>query len=194
MNEFITGFFGKLDTTFKNSEATDIAGNKLDLRDGMDKAYELVRRVRETGGKVIIVGNGGSAGIASHISLDLWKNGGVKSIAFNDPSLLTALANDLGVERMFEAAVYEFAEDRDALIAISSSGKSPNIINAVKAANERKCPVITMSGFSPDNLLRKTGAVNFYAPSMGYGIVETVHAGLYHCLVDMAINDKTASK
>jgi len=194
MTEFINKFFNKLEMALKTSEVSDLSGKQLDLRDGMEKAYVIIRKVHELGGKVIIVGNGGSAGIASHISLDLWKNGGVKSMAFNDPSLLTALANDLGVERMFEAAVYEFAENRDALIAISSSGKSLNILNAVKAADKKRCPVITMSGFSPDNPLRKTGAVNFYAPSMGYGIVETVHAGLCHCLVDMAINDKTSSK
>ncbi|MFA5160934.1 MAG: SIS domain-containing protein [Elusimicrobiales bacterium] len=187
---FTDDFFRRLEAAFRKVEAADGSGAKLSVPEAAEAAYSLMRRAAAAGGKVIIIGNGGSAGIASHISLDLWKNGGIRSLAFNDPSLLTALANDLGTERIFEAPVREFAESRDALIAISSSGKSPNIINAVKAAAEKGCAVITMSGFAPDNPLRGAGAVNFYVPDTGYGFVETVHAGLCHCLVDMAISDR----
>jgi D-sedoheptulose 7-phosphate isomerase len=190
MREFINGFFRQLADAMAKTSCTGPSGGSLALDEALDKAYGLIRETSRSGGKVIVIGNGGSAGIASHISVDFWKNGGVKSMAFNDPSLLTCLANDLGVENIFSAPVAAFAEKRDTLLAISSSGKSPNILNAVKAAKEKGCSLITMSGFKPDNPLSKTGDVNFYVPSSGYGYVETAHAALCHCLVDCAIAGK----
>ncbi|MBI2915545.1 MAG: SIS domain-containing protein, partial [Elusimicrobia bacterium] len=137
-------------------------------------------------------GNGGSAAIASHQSVDYWKNGGMRAIAFNDTSLLTCIGNDYGYPYVFEKPIEMFADANDILIAISSSGKSDNILNGAKMAKKMSCPVITMSGFKQDNPLRGLGDLNFYvpAPTGAYGFVEIAHLTLCHCFVDTIIDRK----
>lgn len=194
MIDFINGFYKTMVKTFETIEASDKAGAELSVNEATNAAFSIVKKVHSANGKILMVGNGGSASIASHISADIWKNGGIKSICFNDPSLLTCLSNDLGYEHVFSAPVTMFAENKDVLIAISSSGKSPNIINACKAAQNAGCKIITLSGFKPDNPLRKMGDVNFYVPSDGYGYVEIVHSGICHALVDCVIESNGGRK
>ena len=140
--------------------------------------------------KVIFIGNGASAAIASHQSVDYWKNGGMRAIAFNDTSLLTCIGNDYGYPFVFEKPIEMFADEGDVLIAISSSGKSDNILNGAKMARKMKCPVITMSGLKIDNPLRSLGDLNFYVPvpTCAYGFVEIAHLTLCHRFVDMIID------
>lgn len=144
-------------------------------------------RTRERGGKVIFVGNGGSAGIASHLTIDLSKNAAVPALCFNDASLITCLANDYGFEEWMSRAVQLSARREDCLVAISSSGRSKNIINAVAKAREIGLEVITLSGMSADNPLRKLGDVNFWADSRSYNIVETAHQFWMMAVVDLII-------
>ena len=77
-----------------------------------------------------------------------------------------------------------FIEQRDVLIAISSSGKSKNILLGVKAAQKKRAQVITLSGFKSNNHLRKMGDINFYVPSSEYGYVEITHLVLCHAVLD----------
>ncbi len=191
MKEFAADFFKRMAALMRESQAFGINGARLDFCEGIAVSHGIIRSAADAGKKVMIVGNGGSAGIASHITVDLWKNGGVKATAFNDSSLLTCIANDFGYKHVFEEPVKIFAERGDVLIAISSSGKSENILRAVSAAKERSCKVITMSGFGQDNPLKKTGDINFFVPAQGYGYVETVHAAICHALVDSVIKSKT---
>jgi D-sedoheptulose 7-phosphate isomerase len=167
------------------TEVTGREGEVLEL----DVAFEdLMRRVRathEAGNKIMFVGNGGSAGICSHMAIDYSKNGGIRSTAFNDGAALTCLANDLGYENVFARQVELHARPGDMLIAISSSGKSPNIINAVDAARERGCFVLTLSGFDEKNPLRSFGDCNFYVNSGEYGFVEITHLALCHAILDL---------
>src|SRR5260370_1111303 len=130
---------------------------------------------RERGGRVIFIGNGGSAGIASHLAIDLSKNAGVPATCFNDASAITCLANDYGFEEWLAHAVRLNARPGDCLVAISVSGRSKNILNAVAKAREMKLEVVTMSGMSPDNPLRSLGDVNYWVDSRSYNIVETAH-------------------
>ena len=141
----------------------------------------------DAGNKIIFIGNGGSAGIASHLAIDFSKNGGLRALAFNDPSALTCLGNDLGYENVFAKQLEFHARPGDVLVAISSSGKSPNILGAVKMARTRDCRVVTYSGFSETNDLRKTGDVNFYVrgQDMEYGFVEVAHLALCHAVLDI---------
>ena len=134
--------------------------------------------------RLLFVGNGGSAAIASHMAIDYSKNGGIQAAAFNDPALLTCLANDCGFEHVFERAIELHADpERDVLVAISSSGRSPNILNAVAAARRKGMPVITLSGFDADNPLRSLGDANYYVPSHDYGHVEVTHLAILHSMV-----------
>ncbi len=187
-----TSYLKELGDLFLKIESNHGTKGSLSLEDGMEVAISMIVECAKRGNKVIFIGNGGSAAIASHQSVDYWKNGGMRAIAFNDVSLLTCVGNDYGYEHVFEKPIEMFADEGDLLIAISSSGKSPNILNGVKAAKALNCPTITMSGFKPENPLRSLGDLNFYvpAPTGAYGFVEISHETLSHCFVDMIIERK----
>jgi D-sedoheptulose 7-phosphate isomerase len=176
-----------LGRSLEGVEATDEAGRSLGFRAGMRRAVDLIVAQTAGGRKLMFIGNGASSAIASHQSVDYWKTGGMRAIAFNDAALLTCLGNDFGYPSVFEKPVAMFADAGDVLMAISSSGRSENIIRAVRAARDKACPVVTMSGFSPDNPLRHLGEVNFYVPSKSYGHVEVTHLSLSHCLLDTIV-------
>lgn len=165
-------------------ECTGILEASLDSTDGLAAASEVIVRNAKRGGKVLAVGNGGSSVIASHIAIDCWNNAGIRAMAFNDAALLTCISNDFGYENVFEKPIAFFADENDTLIAISSSGQSENILRAAKAARHRGCTVITLSGFRPNNPLRRLGDYNLYVPASEYGFVEVIHQYLCHCLFD----------
>ena len=167
-------------------QATDLEGRALSLDDGADLAVGLIGAVREKGGKVMAIGNGGSAAIASHFHNDLSASVGVRSLAFSDLPLLTALANDYGYASVFERPLKLWAAPGDLLVAVSSSGRSENILRAARRANEMGLEVITLTGFQADNPLRSLGQVNFWVPSKSYGQVEVIHQALTHYLTDRA--------
>lgn len=162
-----------------------------ELNAGLVEAIATTRDIfleaKRLGAKVAIVGNGGSAGISAHIAIDLSKNGKIPAICFNDAAQITCLANDYGFENWIAHAVRMNLHPGDVLVAISSSGKSPNILNAVKAAKELDLKVVTLSGFLPDNPLRKLGDVNFWADSRAYNIVETAHQFWLMSVIDLII-------
>lgn len=151
------------------------------------KSVDMLRAVSKKNGKVIIIGNGGSAAMASHVSVDLTKNAGIRSITFNEADLITCFANDFGYERWIEKAMVYYADEKDLLIAISSSGKSLNIINGAKKAKETGIPVISFSGFDKNNPLSKLGDVNYWVESKGYNIVEMTHHIWLVAIVDYLI-------
>lgn len=183
--EDITRYFSQLGSLFNETQVTDAKGTPLEFSRGMQEAIDLIQGQSARGKKIIFIGNGGSSSIASHQATDFLKNGGIKAIAFTDPSLLTCVSNDLGYPRVFEVPIKMLAEGEDVLVAISSSGRSENILRGVEAARGKGCEVITMSGFTSDNPLRKTGRLNFYVPSDSYGYVEISHLTLCHCILDM---------
>ena len=156
----------------------------------IESASQLSMAQTEAGRKIIFIGNGASASMASHMSTDYWKNGGMRAIAFNDASLLTCLSNDCGYENVFGKSVEMFADEGDILVAISSSGKSENILNGVYAARKQGAHVVTLSGFKPDNPLRSMGNINFYVPDGAYGSVEILHLSICHCILDVIIMDR----
>ena len=112
-----------------------------------------------------MVGNGGSASIASHLAVDFTKAAGVRSITFNESSLLTCFGNDYGYQNWVKKALEFYADKQDLIILISSSGNSKNIINGAKKAKEMNCKLVTFSGFSEDNGLNNLGDLNFWVNS-----------------------------
>jgi D-sedoheptulose 7-phosphate isomerase len=171
-------------TTLNGAEASDGAGRKLAIDDAIAKVLDAFRRIARGPNKVMFIGNGGSAGIAGHMAIDYAKNGGVRSLTFNDASSLTCLGNDLGYDQVFAKQVEMQAIKGDVLIAISSSGESKNILKAAEIARKMGCEVITLSGFAPGNTLRRSGDVNFYVSSGVYGFVETAHQAILHAILD----------
>jgi D-sedoheptulose 7-phosphate isomerase len=179
--------FEELGHALAGVEVTDGDGRRLDLAAGVDRSATLIVSQARQQKKVMFIGNGASAAISSHQAVDFWKTGGVRAMAFNDASLLTCLGNDFGYPFVFEKPIEMFADPGDVLIAISSSGRSENILRGARMARRRECRVISMSGFDQDNPLRQLGDVNFYVPSKSYGHVEVTHLGLSHCLLDTIV-------
>ncbi len=172
----------------KDTQVTDDCLNIISIEEGIDKCIHFFRRQTSLfSKKIIAIGNGGSSAICSHITTDFNKNAGLRAIIFNNDSLLTCLSNDYGYEFVFSKQIEYVGTEGDILIAISSSGQSKNIINAVKVAKEKGLYIITFSGFSTDNPLRQLGHMNFYIDSKSYGIVEIGHLFLCHSMIDKHI-------
>ena len=125
--------------------------------------------------KILIFGNGGSAAIASHVSVDLTKNAKIRTVNFNESDLITCFSNDYGFERWIEKAVDFYADKNDTLILISSSGKSKNMINACKAAKRKKVKVISFTGHTKNNPLSKISDLSLWVNSKAYNFVENTH-------------------
>lgn len=186
----IEAYFREMQRLAGGAEATDGSGHRLGLDEAIAWVVDAARATQTRGNKLMVIGNGGSAAIASHLATDYTKNGGIRTQAFNDGSMLTCLGNDLGYENVFAKQIAMFAQRRDLVIAISSSGKSPNILNGVAAARAAGCAVATFSGFSPQNPLRNLGDVNFYVASEQYGFVELLHLALCHAVLDILMGWK----
>ena len=166
-----------------NNKVKSIDSNKL-----IDLA-KLIRTTKLNSGKVIIVGNGGSAAIASHVAIDLTKAANIRSINFNEASLLTCFSNDYGYENWVQQALDFYADKNDIIILVSSSGQSQNIINGAKKAVAMKLPLITLTGFSDDNPLNKLGDINFWVDSSTYNVVESVHQMWLLSVIDYLIDE-----
>jgi len=159
-------------------------GNDIQLSRARGLMHRMLKKVSDDDGKVIFIGNGGSAAIASHMAIDYQKNGGMEAVCYNDLAALTCLANDFGYEHVFARQIGYHATARDMLVAISSSGRSENIINAAETAKRIGVKVVTLTGFDARNPLRKIGWTSFYVPSHDYGFVEISHLTLLHSLVN----------
>ena len=174
----------EFETAIQSTRISTPTKTQLSLIEGLDTAVKMLRQVKEKNKKLIFIGNGASAAMASHHSVDIWKNGGIKAVAFNDSSLLTCISNDYSFSDVFAKPMECFGESQDVLVAISSSGASPNIIKAVEAARKKGCEIITFSGFRLTNPLSKLGDLNFLVPSQTYGVVESAHTLLIHSVTD----------
>lgn len=183
----VTQFFDDLGEGLRKVQVTDASGAPLDFATGMARAVELIVAQTCQGRKLMFIGNGASAAISSHQSVDYWKTGGMRAVAFNDTALLTCISNDFGYPHVFEKPIEMFAEPGDVLMAISSSGRSENILRGAQQARARGCRIVTLSGFDPVNPLRTLGDLNFYVPSKSYGHVEITHLSLSHCLLDAIV-------
>tara|TARA_B100000242_G_C43036210_1_gene483106 strand:+ start:190 stop:747 length:558 start_codon:yes stop_codon:yes gene_type:complete len=149
------------------------------------KSLNLIKQIKKNKKKIIIVGNGGSAAIASHFSVDMTKNGSVRCVNFNESDLITCFGNDYGYENWVKESIKFYADPGDLIILISSSGKSKNMINAAKFAKKRKNKIITYTGFSGKNNLKKYGNINFIVNSNNYNHIENTHQYLLLILVDI---------
>ena len=184
----VTSYFERLVELSQNMHASDEKGVASPLDAAAEELVKMILSIKKDGGKIMLVANGGSAAIVSHMHNDLSKAVGVRAMVFNEPPLLTALTNDEGYENAFKRCVDLWAQRNDMLIAISSSGRSANILNAVKSAIGLGARVVTLSGFDSDNPLRRLGEINFFVNSHIYGYVELAHSSLTHFLTDRAVS------
>ena len=179
MSDFFNNYFNVIDEKSKSIDYKELI-----------LASELADKTNKDGGKIIIVGNGGSAAIASHVSVDFTKAAGMRSICFNESSLITCFANDYGYENWVARALEFYADKNDMVFLISSSGSSKNITNGARQAKEMRLSVVTLSGFSPENELRTLGNVNLWVDSTQYNVVEIVHQTWILSIIDYLISNK----
>ena len=178
-NTYFTDYLNKLTELVINYNHKDLL-----------KIIKILKQIKKNKKKVILVGNGGSAAMASHVSVDLTKMCGIRTLNFNEADLLTCFSNDYGYENWVQKAISFNADKGDMLICISSSGNSKNIINGAKFAKKIGCKVITLTGFDKKNKVRKIGDINLWLDSKNYNIVEMTHHIWLLLMVDYLAKSK----
>lgn len=173
----------------KELSIRDWVQDELGLKVGFGLWNKWSLDVRSSGKCLFLVGNGASASMASHFAIDMMKNIGICTETFNEPSLLTALSNDYCYEDVFAKPLGWKMKKGDMLVAISSSGNSPNIVRAVETAKRCCCRVVTLSAMGTDNAIRKLGDLNLYVPAPTYGLAESAHAVILHYWVDSLMTE-----
>jgi len=137
--------------------------------------------------QIIILGNGGSSSIASHISQDYTKRLQKKSFTFSDPSRLTCYINDYGMELAYVQFLKEFCEKDAFVILISSSGNSLNIVNCLEYCGQNDIAYALLTGFKENNNCRKRfkegASLEYWVDSQDYGVVECAHQIFLHAVV-----------
>lgn len=141
----------------------------------LEQCAELISGVHSAGNKLLIMGNGGSAAMASHLCVDFVKTTGIRAMNFNEADLITCFGNDYGYEHWVEKALEAYGDAGDLAVIISSGGSSPNMVNAAHKARSMGLNILTVSGFSAENPLRKLGDINLWVDSSAYNIVEMTH-------------------
>ena len=176
-----------LDTYFDDFKKL-INFNGDEIKKKLSNLKKIVVSTKKNGKKILIFGNGGSAAIASHFSVDLTKNAKIRCTNYNESNLITCFSNDFGYEHWVEMAINYFGDKGDVLIIISSSGKSKNMINACFAARKKKfSKIITLTGHSVDNPVKKLGDINLWVNSKAYNYIENIHQFWLLSLVDLVI-------
>jgi len=166
------------------TEVTDLAGKRSDTEAAVAGMTAMLKDLRAAGGRLYLVGNGGSAGVASHAITDFLNVGKLRAMTLHEPSLMTCMSNDYGYEVAFARILATLASPGDVLIAISSSGQSANIRNAAAEMRRLGGKTITLSGFKRDNPLRALGDLNIWLDSTDYGMVEIGHQFVLHNIAD----------
>jgi D-sedoheptulose 7-phosphate isomerase len=148
-----------------------------------EKLKQLIHGHRQ----VIIIGNGGSNSIASHIAQDYTKKLKIKSFTFSDPSRLTCYINDYGMDLAYCQFLKEFCKDDTLVILISSSGNSQNILKCLEHCFENKIEYVLLTGFDKSNPCRRrfkeSAALEYWVDSVDYGVVECIHQIFLHTAV-----------
>ena len=178
-NNYFSNYFEYLHNRLQTVSATDLI-----------QAANLAQKAHEQKCKIIVVGNGGSAAMASHVTVDFTKAAGMRAVNFNEADLLTCFANDYGYEQWVARAFDFYADEGDLAILISSSGQSHNMINGAKQAQEMNLSLLTLSGFRADNPFRYMGDVNLWVDSTAYNIVEMTHHVWLLAMIDYLIEQK----
>jgi D-sedoheptulose 7-phosphate isomerase len=158
------------------------------LFDMPEDKIEYLKELVNDATQVILIGNGGSNAIASHIAVDYVKFLNVKSFSFTDSSMLTAYMNDYGVEESYRQYIVDMHENGGVVILISSSGNSKNIYNAAEYCKENDINFVILTGFDKLNPVRRDfkeyAQVEYWVDSKSYGVVECVHQIFLHSIIE----------
>ena len=152
----------------------------------MGNEFEKFQEAFDNHRRIIILGNGGSSSVASHISQDYMKFRGKKVSILSDPSMLTMLTNDFGYENAYQKFLEYYVEDETLVVLMSSGGESKNILNCLTWCEENKVDYGVLTGFKSDNSLKTKSTnslFNYYIDSSDYGVVECVHQIFLHGVI-----------
>lgn len=163
------------------------------LAPGIAAAAELIARQLLGGHKVLSCGNGGSAGDAQHFSSEMLnrferERPGLPAVALStDTSTLTSIANDYHYNEIFSKQVRALGLEGDVLLAISTSGNSANVVQAMEAAHDRGMPVVALTGKEGGAMAMKLGDgdIELRVPSESTARIQEVHLLIIHCLCDL---------
>tara|TARA_X000000950_G_scaffold283148_1_gene383388 strand:- start:1587 stop:2138 length:552 start_codon:yes stop_codon:yes gene_type:complete len=176
MKNFYEKFYIEINKLLSNSDTLSL-----------EKIAKSLISANRNNKKIIIFGNGGSAAISSHVSVDLTKNAKIRSVNFNEADLLTCFSNDFGYKKVYSKSLEFYADAGDVVIIISSSGKSKNVLEAAKICKKKKLLLYTFTGFSKSNPLKKMGNINLWVNSKAYNIIENIHQIWLLSIVDRII-------
>lgn len=157
-------------------------GTVCTFNEAVERVCDMAEEAHNRGGTIYFVGNGGSAAIAMHMAADFSKNI-IRARCFSNLSTITAISNDCSYDDVFSQQLSLHAKSEDMLVAISSSGRSANILSAVSTARKLMMGVVTFSGMNPGNPLFAAGDLNFHLSSHIYGLIEVGH----HCLCHIVL-------
>ena len=143
--------------------------------ESLKESIKIINDCSAKNGKLILVGNGGSAAMASHVSVDFTKTANIRAVNFNEADLITCFGNDYGYENWVAKAIEAYADTNDVVILVSSSGSSKNIINGATKSVSMKLTTVTLTGFDYDNPVKKIGDINLWVDSSSYNVVEMTH-------------------
>ena len=181
-NQFLNNYLNDFSNLIKPN--TEIINKLIRVKD-------VLLSVSKKNGKILIFGNGGSAAISSHVSVDLTKNANIRTVNFNESDLITCFSNDFGYEKWVEKCIEYYGDEQDVVILISAGGNSQNMLNGAKKAKEKKfSKIITFTGNNENNKLSKLGDINFWVDSKAYNLIENTHQILLLSLVDLIIGKK----
>lgn len=163
--------------------------NSISLSE-FEKAAELIwlTSVSNHRNNIYTIGNGASAAIAQHWACDYTKGckkGGMRprviSLAANIP-LMTAISNDISYDDVYAFQLEALGQEGDVLVAISSSGNSPNVVKAIETAKSLKIKTIALTGFSPDNKCAQLADISLHVDIQEYEAAEDVHQAIMHMI------------
>lgn len=163
------------------------------LFEDLERLKTLCLSVKSKGGKLIFVGNGASAAIASHAALDFTKQGNIRAITFHDPSIITAYVNDFGGCNWLLEACKSYVDPFDAVFLISVSGESPNLIKAAEWLSNNNIETVGLTGRGQNTSLGKRTNINLSVETHAYNIVECIHMIWITTVIDMVIGKKVYS-
>ena len=148
---------------------------------------DKIHVINSNNGKLIFIGNGASASLSSHAATDFTKQAKIKSIAFNDHNLITALSNDYGYQNWVAKAIEFYSAPNDMILFISVSGESSNLIEGINFANERSLTTASLTGSRKTNSLKLKSKYSLWVNSKAYNIVESIHTIWITLIIDLFV-------
>lgn len=175
--DFVDGYYRQFVGAIENFDKTSLS-----------PVLEVFDEVAKSGGTLWVAGNGGSAAISDHTVCDTTKGAfvegmpPVRSISLtSNISMLTALANDIDYEDVFSQQLTYYLKPGDAVLLVSSSGNSPNVVKACEYANSMDISTIAFTGFGGGKL-KELARYSVWIPVDNYGISEDIHQSLMHVI------------